>query len=212
MPPRKQPETAFDRALMSVLNGGPPTARIRRAARSSQNGKEIVKVNRQPIQNIRDTILRIQQEADPIGFMIDVQEGAIFEEIVIQDVEEINEVTGEKHTVTVQRTEYVSPTLKQRLEAAKFLANKVLPTLTVQQIQVQDQRREEANDESAGYNPALKEPGQPTFAQIVHAAASKVAGNEIVQVPAKVVYIEPTSMDDDGSPVYPGSAASGEFD
>lgn len=195
---------ALDNAIAAILTEGTPSPMIYRAART---GSEAIKIMR-PTQvvSIRDTIIRIQQEADPIGFLMGVMQGAVFETPLVMEEATINEVTGESMKQLKEVRLYESPTMKQRIEAAKFLANKVLPSLSVQQVQIRDETKKDAEQEDAAYNP-MGEPGQPTFAQLVHMAAAEAQMRAVEMAPRVIV------QDDvaDGRAAYIGSAGDGEI-
>lgn len=154
-----------------------------RAARDPKS-KEVIIHRQQTIESVRDTITRIQQEADPIGFLVAVQNGAMIEIIQLSRNED-----GEM----IQRIHYEQPTIKQRIEVAKLLAQKVLPSVSVQKVVVEDLRPKD-KPEDTHYVPGQE--GQPTFAQLVHAAASKAS------LAPRVTVVEPP-------PVTPGGAMVG---
>lgn len=128
------------------------------------------------IASVRDNMLRIQEQADPIGFLIEVMNGSMFP---VQFVDDDGNI--------VQH--YVTPDMGTRIKIAQFMANKVLPTLSVTK-HVLDVPPENGD---AAYIPNA--PGQPNFAQIVKMAAMRRrAGGGSVPVPVEA------QIDDD--PAY----------
>lgn len=105
--------------------------------------------------SVRDNILRIQEEADPIGFLVEVMNGSLFPVQYVDDEGNVAE-------------HYVAAPLDARVQIAKYLANKVLPTLSVTKHVVDVPGGE---DGAASYDP--NRPGQPSFAQIVQMAAMR---------------------------------------
>ena len=125
--------------------------------------------------SVRDNMLRIQEQADPIGFLIEVMNGSMFPVQMVSDEGDIVE-------------HYVTPDLQTRIKIAQFMANKVLPTLSVTKVVV-----DKPEDGDTGYNPNT--PGQPNFAQIVKMAAQRRrAGGGSVPIPVEA------QIDDD--PAY----------
>jgi len=115
--------------------------------------REVV-VAKSAVVTVRDSILRIQEHADPLGFLISVQRG---------DLIPVSMVDDEGNVVT----QYVQASIGDRVDVAKYLANKVLPSLSVTKhvMEVPDE------GQNAGFDP--NRPGQPNFAQLVAAAAAK---------------------------------------
>lgn len=109
------------------------------------------RVAKRGIPTVRDNIVRIQREADPLSFLIAVSNGQLFPVHIVQP-------NGEIATV------YEMPTLNQRIRAAQYLAEKMMPKMGV--IKVVDDRP-----------PGAPVPaGAPmTFAQAVEKAASNMA-------------------------------------
>lgn len=106
--------------------------------------------------NIRANLLRIVEDADPIGFLISVQKG---------DLQPVTTITKDGDLEVA----YVQPNLNQRIAVAEFLAHKILPTIS---IKATNPYHEDADKEA---EPQMR-PGQPggrTFAQMVAEAAVK---------------------------------------
>ena len=103
------------------------------------------------VMTVKENLLRIQQKADPIDFLIRVQNGeAIPSEFVDRN--------GEVHTA------YETASLTDRIGVAKFMASKVLPTLNVTQHILSDSPPE------GGAEPGK---GGVSFAALVSAAAAR---------------------------------------
>lgn len=85
------------------------------------NGKparEVAIIREQPLPDIRKEIVRIQTEADPIGFLNAVLNGMAFEtHLVLED-----------GTI---KTFYEYPDLPTRIKVARYLTDKILPRLAV---------------------------------------------------------------------------------
>lgn len=118
--------------------------------------REVV-VQRQATVSVRDNLLRIQEEADPLGFLIAVQNGDL---IPVSYVDDNGEVV----------TTFSQAGLDQRISVAKFMATKVLPTLSVTKHVIENGDAPDAESDSA-YDP--NRPGAPSFAQIVQEAAMR---------------------------------------
>jgi hypothetical protein len=194
---RTPPQTALDRAIASVLEGSEMAPMIIPAARNGR--KEIIRHAPTKIENIRDTIIRIQTDADPIGFLIAVQNGALIECVSVGE-EDSDIEPGMKVLKEFKWYEQASP--KQRIEAARFLANKVLPSLSVQKHIVE--KPEEGVEEH--YVPNAD--GAPSFAQIVAIAAGK-ANDVAATLPPQRIYVTEPKTSADGRPVYNDSAGEG---
>lgn len=140
-----------------------------------RNWKEIVRAKPgASMVTVRDNIIRIQENADPIGFLMEVMNGSLFP---VQFVDE----NGEIHE------HYVAAGMTERVQIAKFLANKVLPTLSVTKHVVDPAGG--ADESGAAYDPSR--PGQPSFAQIVQMAAARRKGG----VPMPVLDDDPAYHD-----------------
>lgn len=158
--PRVTSRTAvLDRAIEQVVssddltNGTPaPPLIVRAASQEGRPGKQIVTVRNARVTSVRETILRIQHECDPIGFLMNVINGAVFE------AHEIGE-DGQPSSF------YESPTLQARIKVAQFLAHKVAPAISIQQHQLL------SPPEEVVHNDPMR-PGMPSFAQLVQMAAS----------------------------------------
>jgi hypothetical protein len=196
MPEKKRtpPQAALDSAIQHVLDGDDTPAPL--VVNVPRNSRQIVEIKQQSLVTVRENIIRIQQVADPIGFMIAVQQGALFECI------DVVERDGHKQQIT----HYEQASLKQRIEAAKFLTTKILPTLSVQQHIIEDSRDKTPPEERHALS---GEPGQPSFAQIVAAAAAQAQRKAVEMAPDRVVLLVDEQSDNDGTPVYMDSAGAG---
>jgi hypothetical protein len=180
-PRRPKPASMLEDAIQSILEDEVVAPLVVKAARVP--GKDIIKVVQPTIVSIRDQIIKIQTEADPIQFMINIQNGALFENVILTETD----------GVPGKLIFYEQPNLKQRIEAAKYLANKVLPTLSVQKHIVE---RPDESGEEAELRPG--QPGQPSFSQLVSAAASKAQEAARALPDHRVIYetVEPIVDDD----------------
>lgn len=125
--------------------------------------------------SVHDTLVRIQQEADPIGFLISVQRGDL---IPVHYVNEDNEVV----------TTYEGASLAERVQIAKFLTNRVLPSLTVTKHMMETP--------SGDTDGKIGTPGQPSFAAMVAAAASRELGARANGRQAHTVTIDADDKDE----------------
>lgn len=137
---------------------------------------------------IKDQIVRIQQEADPVGFLIAAQNGELFEEIdVVPDPENPGQVLIAKH--------YTQATPKQRIEIARFLVNKIMPNLNVTK-HIMDETNKDGNVD-------LKNPGKggQSFDSLVREAARRVE-DDVMRVledgRVEVTGVIPGTVGDDG--------------
>lgn len=106
----------FNNAIMAALQEKQPPPMV--YVPPVINGKKsVVDANAKPPQ-VRAQVIRIHQEADPIAFLMSVQRGDIFYEYYIDG-------KGELHTKPI------TPSMKHRILAAKYLADKVMPRLGV---------------------------------------------------------------------------------
>lgn len=118
------------------------------------NGKPtqiVERVANRGLPSVRDNIVRIQREADPLAFLIAVANGQVFP---VHIVDEHGKVT----------TEYESPTLNQRMRAAQYLAEKMLPRMGVLKIVGADGKPGETRPDGAPM----------TFDQAVERAAANL--------------------------------------
>ncbi len=106
------------------------------------------------VTHIRDNLVRIEQEADPLGFLIAVQRG---------DLIPVHTVDADGDLITT----YQQAGLADRITTAKFLVNKLLPNLSVTKHLVDSPKEDDQN------GPTIGRPGQPSFAALVSAAASR---------------------------------------
>lgn len=147
-----------------------------------RNWKEVVRTRPgAAVVSVRDNVIRIQENADPIGFLMEVMNGSLFP---VQYVDEDGNLA--EH--------YVAAPMDARIQIAKYLANKVLPTLSVTKHVIDTP---DPNDNQA-YDPSR--PGQPSFAQIVQMAAMRrKAGGVSMQVDDDPAYHDVEIIDGEGS-------------
>ncbi len=136
------------------------------------------------VSRITDQLVRIEQDADPLGFLIAVQRG---------DLIPVHIVTDDGELVT----KYQQASVQDRIVIAKFMVNKLLPNLSITKHLVAQA------DPDAPAAPGS--PGQPSFAAIVSAAASRRGARPITDVPATPVQ----DIEDGGTP---DDDAAGEGD
>jgi hypothetical protein len=158
----KKTDYNLKRGITSVMKSGaevPPKLVISGNDYPSGKKRRQVIAVRAPTQvlSVKDNLLRIQTEADPMGFLISAQKGDL---IACHYVDEEGNIV----------TKYEQAALADRISIAKFLVNKVLPNLTVTKHLVE----QNTGDPEAPVRPGS--PGQPSFAQIVSAAASRGYG------------------------------------
>jgi hypothetical protein len=116
----------------------------------------IIAKQQKNVVTIKGNIIRIQEQADPLAFLISVQNGDL---IPVTYVDDDGNVC----------TTYQQAAIKDRVEVAKYLANKILPSLSVTKHIVENDASEA--DPNAGYDP--NRPGQPSYAQLVAMAADR---------------------------------------
>ena len=135
------------------------------------------------VSRISDQLVRIEQEADPLGFLIAVQRGDLIPVHVVTD-------EGEVHTT------YQQASVNDRITIAKFMVNKILPSLSVTKHLVQNDEPPEGTGQPGA-------PGQPSFAAMVSAAASRRSARPIRDVPATPII----EVEDGGPPDAPANDA-----
>lgn len=96
--------------------------------------------------SISENLLRVQELANPLEFLVNAQNGALFPVIHVE----------EDDTVVVQYKQF---TMSERLSIAKFLANKIMPSLSLTKIISPDTDEENSS--------------QASFAAIVEMAAAR---------------------------------------
>lgn len=145
----------LDKSLTSALEGN------YQAPIAIPPGRKVVHhhVRYTQMPDVREQIIRIYNEADPIGFLNDVVNGKMIE------THDVVEKDGMMEVVTT----YVQPTIKQRIDVAKYLAEKYMPKMAV----VNHRHMHSLNQDSK------ENPGQRNFAQIVNAASRVVDGGDV---------------------------------
>lgn len=138
------------------------------------------------VRTVQENLLKIQQEADPIDFLIRVQRGEL---IPVQSVTDDGEVV----------TAYETAALADRIGVAKFMAAKVLPTLTVTQHLVSVQEAEAGGGGLPGGRSGA------SFAQLVAAAAARASPEVDGQVYEADEGEEVADDDDEGDAEEPTS-------
>lgn len=157
--------------------------------------REVV-VQRPPTVSVKENLLRIQEEADPLGFLIAVQQG---------DLLPVTYVSDDGHVVT----EYHQAGIDQRISVAKFLAAKVLPTLSVTK-HVMEPPVDPSKDD---YDPSRPGQANKTFAQIVQDAALKRRQAAVMDVElGDIEYVEATEASGGGGAAEAGDGAGGGGD
>lgn len=105
--------------LKQAKDGVTPDVMVYRPAQvNGKNVKEVTIIKEQPLPSIKDNIIRIVNEADPMGILIAAAQGQLFEFHVV-----------DKHGNI--ETYYESVDLGQRLKIARYLADKVMPRLGI---------------------------------------------------------------------------------
>jgi hypothetical protein len=121
---------------------------------SRQRAMTIARARTAPTISLKENLLRIVEEADPLGFLISVQRGDL------QPVTHVNP-QGELEV------RYVQPDLPLRVGVAEFLAHKILPTIS---LKMQNPFQDAGDAEKEGpVRPG--QPGAPTFSEMVSRAA-----------------------------------------
>lgn len=107
------------------------------------------------IATLHSSLARINEEADPIGFLISAANGALF------PVHYVVDNNGEPEIVT----EYHSFNLEQRERIHRFLANKLVPTISVSKVIPNKTKAEAAETE--------EDQADTSFLNMVRNAAGK---------------------------------------
>jgi hypothetical protein len=159
MPRGKRNDPKLEQNIEGAMEGTlvpmvymPPGQRIK-----GKKGSMVVKRYDDTRVQIQGEIVRIQQEADPTGFLIAVVNGAAF-------VSKFIDENGNIH----ERIEF--PTLTQRIKVAQHLQGVYMPKLGV----VKHILPPGKDGEGDGGDPN----GRPSFAQLVELAASAVEVDE----------------------------------
>lgn len=113
------------------------------------------------IATLHSSLARINEEADPIGFLIAAANGGLF------PVHYVVEVDGEM----VVQTEYQAFNLKQRESIHRFFANKLVPTISLSKV-IQPRNAAEAAEGEVNADPA-----EMSFLNMVRNAAGKAKKN-----------------------------------
>lgn len=109
-----------DLSIESAKSGNYVRAPVmsKKLRKSGRHAKQVNVIRETELPHVGDTVVRIIDECDPVGFLADVVNGkAIETHIVLEDG-------------TIQ-TVYETPTLNKRVEVAKFLAERYLPKVAV---------------------------------------------------------------------------------
>lgn len=175
---------SITQAMKHDMNGGV----LPLVVDSKQRAMAIARARPAPTINLKENLLRIVEEADPLGFLISVQRG---------DLQPVSHVNG----LGEIEVRYVQPDLGIRVGVAEFLVHKILPTISLKMANpFQDAAEAE---KEAPVRPG--QPGAPTFSEMVSRAAvlarAQAAGHD--KLPG--ARFEPVK--DDG-PTY-GNAADG---
>ncbi len=187
----KRGSGVVEAAIAAIMNGdevvppliiGAPRSTTMRLDGSHRNNQVVVRRPTQ-IENVRDQIIRIQNDANPIQFLVDVQNGAMFEVINLEpELDENKKPTGR----VIEHKSYQQAKIQTRVDVARYLANKVLPSLSIQK-HVFDQ--DGANDEETEIG--QKGNRGASFAAIVSAAASRAAASIEHRAPRPVKVVDP---------------------
>jgi hypothetical protein len=152
--PTKQDNMIVKRSITSAMKSDMQDARPL-VIDPKRRAQYIAHARPPPSINVRQNLLRIVEEADPIGFLISVQKG---------DLQPVTHVSDNGDLEVV----YVQPSLESRIGVAQFLAHKILPSITLK-AEVFTNTDEE---KEAPVRPG--QPGGQTFSEMVNAAAAKV--------------------------------------
>lgn len=99
---------------------------------NNDSGRRELRVIKTQAPQVRDEIIRIVDEGDPIGFLIAVMNGELVESHLVDK-------DGEVHSF------HSTATLKDRIAIAKFLTNKYMPTVAVTKHMVSEKNADERN-------------------------------------------------------------------
>lgn len=161
---------------------------------SGKKRREVVQVaKRNHVVTVREQIIRIQEDADPLAFLISVQRG---------DLIPVSFVDDDGNVCTM----YQQASLKDRVDVARYLTNKVLPTLSVTKHVIESDQPDEQSD--AAFDP--NRPGQPSFAQLVAAAAAKRRGVSVPEQPGKMIEVEDGDEEVDHTAAVDGAGRASE--
>ncbi len=161
---------------------------------SKQRALAIAQARPAPTISLKENLLRIVQEADPLGFLISVQRG---------DLQPVTHVSPNGEL----EVRYVQPDLGIRVGVAEFLTHKILPTISLKMQNPFGDKSDE--DSEAPVRPG--QPGAPTFSEMVSQAAVKAraqagAGGAVTGPTFEAVKDEGQNYGDEGA------AADGDGD
>lgn len=147
--------TKIEKSLTSAMQGN------YQAPVEIPAGRRVVhsRVRHTQMPDVREQIIRIYNEADPVGFLMDIVNGKMIETHAVVEKEGQLEV----------ETTYVQPSIKQRISVAQYLAEKYMPRMAVVNHRHMHQLDQTQKDN----------PGQRNFAQIVNAASRVVDGGDV---------------------------------
>lgn len=180
----KKPERKIPIAMRQKLSDvlGSQASQPGRPLLTTKPGQQVVRVveNASRIVPISQQLVRIEEGADPVGFLINAANGSLFP---VQYVIE-NEETGEMEVVT----EYAQYSMADRLKTAKFLANKIIPNISLSAA-IPTKSSEEKDESDIGYD------------EMVDRAAAKARAafaNELVHS-ARVTDVEEADIEQEAS-------------
>lgn len=112
----------IDQSIDSALSGSnvvkAPVVSLKKVRRTGKNATTSNIVRRTEPPTVQESVVRIINECDPVGFLSDVVNGKAIEAHIVTEGGEV---------VTI----YETPSLKQRIQAANFLAERFLPKVAV---------------------------------------------------------------------------------
>lgn len=142
-----------DENINSAILGDTPIMLYKPQHINGKDAREVAVVRTTQV-SIKENVLRITQNADPIGFLMAVQNGQIFEYHIV------------KEDGTIQ-TFYEQATLAQRLSVARFLADKVMPRMSLVKISDDGNQGGQSGDAAGAGD------GGKSFSAIVERAAQR---------------------------------------
>jgi hypothetical protein len=132
------------------MQGVPPPLVVVAAEEVKGKALRKVEIAKHTHVDLRGSLLRIQNECDPIGFLMDVVNGKAFEQFIVLEDGKV-------------AAELVAPTMRDRVSVARYLASKLMPNLQITK-HVMTPSGDEGNADSTG---------GMTFAQLVKKAAQE---------------------------------------
>jgi len=152
--PTRQDEYLVKRSITQAMKHDMAGGVLPLVVDSKQRAMAIARARPAPTINLKENLLRIVEEADPLGFLISVQRG---------DLQPVSHVNG----IGEIEVRYVQPDLGIRVGVAEFLVHKILPTIS---LKMQNPFQDGAESEKeAPVRPG--QPGAPTFSEMVSRAA-----------------------------------------